>query len=300
MNLIDIRQFFAEEIRAVANLQTDALVEAFAKVPREDFLGPGPWQIAYADARGSSMSALTVGTNYRATDDADPRHLYHNVLIGIDPSRQLNNGHPSTLASWLDALELKKGDRALHVGCGVGYYTAIMAEVVGPHGHVTGVEIDPDLASRARNNLAHLDQVEVLQADGGEFNPQLTDAIFINAGATHLRTAWLDNLRTNGRLLLPLTVAADPNATGMGFMLKVKHEGQSYAARFLSPVMIFPCIGSRHEEANLRLRDAMKLGTWGSVQSLRRESHEPSDTCWLHGDNFCLSTLPVAASSAKD
>lgn len=300
MNLIDIRQFFAEEIRAVANLQTDSLVDAFAKVPREHFLGPGPWQIAYPDARGSSIGGLTVGTNYRATDDADPRHLYHNVLIAIDPSRQLNNGHPSTLASWLDALELKKGDRALHVGCGVGYYTAIIAEVVGPHGHVTGVEIDPDLASRARNNLAHLDQVEVLQADGGEYNPQPADAIFINAGATHLRTAWLENLRTNGRLLLPLTVAADPNATGMGFMLKVKHEGQSYAARFLSPVMIFPCIGSRDEEANQRLRDAMKLGTWGSVQSLRRESHEPSDTCWLHGDNFCLSTLPVAASSVKD
>jgi len=83
-------------------------------------------------------------------------------------------------------------------------------------------------------------------------------------------------------------------------MLKVKHENQSYAARFLSPVMIFPCIGSRDEEANQRLRDAMKLGTWGSVQSLRREAHEATDTCWLHGDNFCLSTFSVAASSGKD
>src|SRR6266849_9812229 len=112
MNLIDIRQFFAEEIQAVANIQTKALVEAFAKVPREHFLGPGPWQIAY--------------------------------------------------------------------------------------------------------------------------------------------------------------------------------------------LMIFPCIGSRDEQANQQLRDAMKLGTWGSVQSLRREAHEPSGSCWLHGDNFCLSTLPVAASSGLD
>src|SRR5438132_2134399 len=123
MNLTDIRQFFAEEIRAVANIQTKALVEAFAKVSRDHFLGPGPWQIAYPDTRGSSIGSLTVGTTYRATDDADPRHLYHNVLIAIDPSRQLNNGHPSTLASWLDALGLKEGDRGLHVGCGFGYYT---------------------------------------------------------------------------------------------------------------------------------------------------------------------------------
>src|SRR6266852_4331190 len=193
MNLIDIRQLFAEEIQAVANIQTKALVEAFAKVPREHFLGPGPWQIAYPDARGSNVG-LTVGANYRETDNADPRHLYHNVLIAIDPSRQLNNGHPSTLASWLDALEIKEGDRVLHVGCGVGYYTAIIAEVVGPNGHVIGVEIDPDLASRARTNLAHLDHVEVLQADGGEYSAQPADAIFINAGATHLRSPWLDNL----------------------------------------------------------------------------------------------------------
>ncbi len=300
MSLIDIRQFFAEEIRAVANIQTEALVAAFAKVPREHFLGSGPWQIAYPDTRGLSMGGLTVGTSYRETDNADPRHLYHNVLIAIDPSRQLNNGHPSTLATWLDALELKEGDRILHVGCGVGYYTAIIAEVVGPKGHVTGVEIDPDLASRARKNLAHVDHVEVLQADGGEYSAEPADAIFINAGATHIRSAWLDNLRPGGRLLLPLTMATDPNANGMGFMLKVEREGQGYAARFLSPVMIFPCIGARDEEANQRLRYAMKLGTWGSVKSLRRESHESSDTCWLHGVTFCLSTSPVAAASGLD
>src|SRR6267154_4696231 len=93
-------------------------------------------------------------------------------------------------------------------------------------------------------------------------------------------TSRLDNLRPGGRLLVPLTFAADPNVNGMGFMLRVTYERQSYAARFLSPVMIFPCIGSRNEESNQRLLDAMKRGTWGAVQSLRRESHEPSDTCW--------------------
>jgi protein-L-isoaspartate(D-aspartate) O-methyltransferase len=298
MNLIDLRQFFAEEIRAVANIQTDALVAAFAKVPREQFLGPGPWQIATPEARGSSMGGMTIGTNYRMTEDADPRHLYHNVLVAIDSERQLNNGHPSTLASWLDALELKEGDRALHVGCGVGYYTAIIAEVIGPNGHVTGDEIDSDIASRARQNLSYLDHVEVFHADGREYHPQPTDAIFINAGATYLPSAWLDALRPGGRLLIPLTVASDPNASGMGFMLKVTRQNQSYEARFLSSVMIFPCIGLRDAESNQRLLEALQRGMWGSVQSLRREPHEPHDTCWLHGDGFCLSTTPSATESA--
>jgi protein-L-isoaspartate(D-aspartate) O-methyltransferase len=300
MNLNDIRQFYAEEIRAVSNIQTQAIVKAFANVPREIFLGSGPWQIANPDACGSNIGCVTKGSTYRTTEDAHPRHVYHNVAIAIDSSRKLNNGHPSSIALWLDALELKEGDHVLHVGCGIGYYTAIIAEVVGPTGHVIGVEIDHDLASRARHNLAYLDQVEVLQTDGGNYNPPSADAIFINAGATHLRAGWLDSLLDNGRLLLPLTVATDPNTHGMGFMLKVRREGQRYAAHFLSPVMIFPCIGSRDEESNQRLRDAMKRGAWGSVQTLRRESHEPSDTCWLHGDIFCLSTLSADIPSVPD
>ena len=86
---------------------------------------------------------MTLST--RSTD-ADPAHLYHDVLVAIDPARRLNNGQPSYLAFCLDALDLREADCVLHVGCGVGYYTAIAAEVVGPGGRVIGVEIDADLA----------------------------------------------------------------------------------------------------------------------------------------------------------
>jgi protein-L-isoaspartate(D-aspartate) O-methyltransferase len=300
MTLDEIRQYYAEEIRAVANIQTEALVAAFAKVAREHFLGPGPWQIANPDSLQAMMpnASAKAGGNYRMTEDENPKHLYHNILIAIDASRNLNNGQPSGLAMWIDALELKTGDRVLHVGCGVGYYTAIMAEVVCASGHVTGVEIDPDLAERARKNLAYLNHAEVVQGNGSEVSTGTADAIFINAGATHPQAVWLDNLKLGGRLILPLTVARDEVSTGMGFMLKVKREKNGYAARFISPVGIFPCIGSRDAESNQRLRETMAKGTWGTVQSLRRDSHEASETCWLHGEGFCLSTLPVAAANA--
>jgi protein-L-isoaspartate(D-aspartate) O-methyltransferase len=285
MEINDIRQFYAEEIRAVANIQSAALIEAFARVPREDFLGAGPWQIASPDI----VSGLV---NYRATEDADPRHLYHNVLVAIDPSRHLNNGQPSTLALFIDSLELKEGDRVLHVGCGVGYYTAIIAEVVGPTGQVTAVEVDGGLAERARNNLAYLSQVRVLHGDGAAYEPGATDAIFINAGATHPQSFWLDGLASGGRLLFPLTFSREPAESGAGFMLKVTRasEGEEYAARFVSPVSIYPCIGARDEQMNTKLREALMRGTWATVKSLRRDTHEPSDTCWLHGGDFCLST----------
>jgi protein-L-isoaspartate(D-aspartate) O-methyltransferase len=141
------RQYYAEELRAVTNLQSEALVRAFAKVPREHFLGPGPWQVG--------------APAYWTTKDADPRRLYHNIVVAIDPSRYLNNGQPSFLAFLIDQLELKPGDSVVHVGCGTGYYTAIMADVVGFQGHVTAMEIDPGLAARAHSNLRCLPHVEV-------------------------------------------------------------------------------------------------------------------------------------------
>ncbi len=61
----------------------------------------------------------------------------------------------------------------------------IIAAVVGPTGHVIGIEIDSELASPTRENLAYLEHVEVLQGDGGEYDPGPSDAIFVNAGVTH-------------------------------------------------------------------------------------------------------------------
>ena len=285
--LEDIRRAYAEEIRAVAKLRSEALVNAFASVRREDFLGPGPWQFVPTDAAGDSAG-------YQTTDDDNPRQLYQNILVAIDPSRNLNNGLPSWLAAWLDARELRAGERILHAGCGVGYYTAIMAEVVGPSGHVIGVEIDEELAARARRNLASFEQVEIVHGDGVNYDPGPTDVIFINAGVTHLKSIWLDSLRPGGRLLLPLTASDESPGQGKGGMLKVQRNGAGYAARFLSTVNVFSCVGARDEEFEQGLRDALQRGDLHAVKSLRRERHEPSETCWLHHGGFCLSTLRVA------
>ncbi|HYH86244.1 MAG TPA: methyltransferase domain-containing protein [Pyrinomonadaceae bacterium] len=294
MELEDLRRFYAEEIRAVSNIQTEALAEAFARVRREDYLGAGPWQIATPDSWQGMAQAGSPGDGYRTTPDADPAHLYHNVLVAIDAARRLNNGQPSSLAAWLDALELRGGERVAHVGCGVGYYTAIIAETVGPVGRVVGVELDEGLAARASANLSRLPNVEVVCADGGDYDPGPSDAIFVNAGATHPRAVWLDGLNDGGRLIVPLTVARNQVEGGGGFMLKVRREGDAYAARILSPVAIFPCVGSRDEAANTRLREALMRGNFPAVRSLRRDAHEAGEACWLHGEDFCLSTEPPA------
>src|SRR5512143_3296716 len=85
-----IRRYYAEEIAAYCSLRSEALVDALASVPRERFLNPGPWLI-----RGITGD---LGGQARQTASADPRHVYHNVAIAIDPARMLFNGQPGTLA----------------------------------------------------------------------------------------------------------------------------------------------------------------------------------------------------------
>jgi protein-L-isoaspartate(D-aspartate) O-methyltransferase len=127
LDLTQYRRFSADEIEAVCKLQTRELVEAFATV---------------------------AGIRTRLTPDADPRRVYHNIAVAIDPSRQLFNGQPGTIGTWIDALGLASGARVLHVGCGLGYYTAVMACAVGQTGRVVAFEVDEALATEARQNRA--------------------------------------------------------------------------------------------------------------------------------------------------
>ena len=71
LTLEQVRAWFAEDLRVVAHLRSPALVDAFRQIPREHFLGPGPWTILGAEPAAAA----------RLTDNDDPRHVYHNVSI---------------------------------------------------------------------------------------------------------------------------------------------------------------------------------------------------------------------------
>jgi protein-L-isoaspartate(D-aspartate) O-methyltransferase len=230
---------------------------------------------------------------YEVTPDGDPRHLYDCVLVALDASRSLNNGEPASLARWLDNLDLAPADRVLHIGCGVGYYTAIAAEAVTPGGRVVGVEVDPELAERARRNLIAWPSVTVLCADGCEFEAEPFDVIFVNAGATEVLPRWLNSLCGEGRLLVPLTVDVPMPNVGVGHMLLVVRRADVYAARFISPVGIFHCKGARTTEGNDLLNGAYQRGGHEEVRSLRRGDHPWGPQCWLHARRLCLSRLAV-------
>jgi protein-L-isoaspartate(D-aspartate) O-methyltransferase len=283
------RQLYAEELRFSARIRSGAVLDAFATVPREAFVGPGPWRI---------KSPLHLG-EYWTTADANPRHVYHDVLIALDETRGINNGQPSMWAKLFDELNLCRGACVVHVGAGAGYYTAILAEIVGPTGRVTAIEIDPQLASRARDNLALWRQTTVTVADGFAFRlDQPTDAIIVNAGVTHIAVNWLDALSANGsRLLVPLT-----NSDGWGGFLLIEREAgeaRHHPARHVSWTGIINCIGGRDSAAEERINAAMKRSLMTNIRSLRRAPDEPDETCWLAAEGWWLSTASIKSSGQQ-
>ncbi|MGH8966856.1 MAG: methyltransferase, FxLD system, partial [Actinomycetes bacterium] len=110
-------------------------------------------------------------------------------------------------AKMLGQLQVAAGQRVLEIGSG-GYNAALLRELVGPEGSVTTLDIDPEIADRARACLttAGYRDVRVVCADGElgapEFGP--FDRIIVTVGTWDIPPAWVEQLASGGRLVVPL------------------------------------------------------------------------------------------------
>ncbi|HEY1750442.1 MAG TPA: methyltransferase domain-containing protein [Caulobacteraceae bacterium] len=283
-----LRQAYADELAGLASLTYAPVARAFAAVPRERFLGPGPWE------------TYTPGLKPGVTPDADPAHVYKNVLVSLDAGKRLNNGEPRFWAMLFERLRPAPGERAIHVGAGTGYYTALLAEMVGRAGAVTGIEYEPDLAARARANLAAWPNVELLAGDGMALADGAADVIVASCGVDQVPVRWVRLLNDGGRLLTPLTAPMDEWAGGgWGANLLVTRQGERFAAELVGGVGIYHCMSGRTEAASERLKaaferlreDAKAGRPPRRVASLRLDGREDEAT-WLAGDGWQLSTTP--------
>jgi len=277
------RSFYAKLICTAAKLDDPRIEEAFRSVKRESFAGPGPWW-------------LNIGAHpYVQTPDDDPAFLYQNLLLALDREREINIGQPSAHAWWLGSLNIKKAETVLQVGAGSGYYTAILAHLVGAHGRVYAYEIDEVLAARARENLKDLHQVEVRMQSGVAPDLPQSDLIYVCAGAAQPSRMWLDALRPGGRLLFPLA----PKGVFGGMLLITRpDQGSNWPAKFISRAGFIGCVGLQDEEAGHRLTEAFSKN-WDRVRSLRLDG-SPDDSCWFAGEGWWLSTADGSQISSND
>jgi protein-L-isoaspartate(D-aspartate) O-methyltransferase len=274
---LKLRRFYAE---LVAGHAAPDITAAFAAVPREPFAGPGPWSIVGAQ----TVRSRERGPRYVRTPDDDPAFLYQNVLVALDTERRIHIGEPSLHALCLDALGPRSGETAIQVGTGSGYYTALLAHLVGPTGRVHAFEIDPALAGRATANLAPWPWAQVHARSGVAEPLPEADAIYVNAGAARPARSWLTALRPGGRVLLPLQ-----SAQGRGGMLRLQRPdgGTAWPARFLSFAAFIP-LRDVPEEDGTALAAAFARGDIWSVRSLRLEG-PPDASCWYDGGDWWLS-----------
>jgi protein-L-isoaspartate(D-aspartate) O-methyltransferase len=178
-----LREALVRQIRAAGGAQREPVHRALRAVPRHVFLPEVSLEEAYA-----------AGTPVVTKRDPDGRPLSSASAPGI-------------VAAMLDQLDVHPGQRVLEIGAGTGYNAALLAELAGPGGRVTSIDVDPWCTARARRALERTGHaVDLRTGDGahGTGDGATFDRIIVTAGAWDIPPAWFDQLAVGGRLVLPL------------------------------------------------------------------------------------------------
>jgi protein-L-isoaspartate(D-aspartate) O-methyltransferase len=115
---------------------------------------------------------------------------------------------PSLVAAMLEQLDVRDGHHVFEAGAGTGWNAAVLATLAGPSGHVSTIDIDPEITAQAAANLqrAGFPGVHVATGDAGlgvqENAPY--DRAIVTIGSLDVPPAWFGQLRPGGRLVVPL------------------------------------------------------------------------------------------------
>ncbi|MEM6495102.1 MAG: SAM-dependent methyltransferase [Pseudomonadota bacterium] len=267
------RHFFAKLMLAAGGGKFSPLESAVAAVPRERFLGKGPWQVF-------------VNGEYLTTPTDDPAFVYNNYLIALDAENGINNGEPFLHANWISAVTPNIAEIVCHVGAGTGYYSALMAHMVGPDGEVQAFEVDPNLAQKAETNLSRYRNVGVHAANAVDNSIPDADVIYVNAGLPTPPAHWLRALRPNGRMIFPWRPTQN-----VGLALIVTRTDQGLAATPLMRSLFIPCVGVTSpmlKPANLNPFDA-----WKTRAVHLTENSQPDESAIAVFDDVWFSRDPL-------
>ncbi|MEM1765895.1 MAG: protein-L-isoaspartate O-methyltransferase [Zestosphaera sp.] len=159
-------------------LKSEEVIRAMLSVPREEFVPLRYRELAYLD------TPLSIG--YGQTISA-----------------------PHMVAIMTEALKPSRGNKVLEIGAGSGYQAAIIAEIVKPEGHVWTIEIVPELAKFAEENLrrtSYSHYVTVVVGDGSRGYEEAApyDRIIVTAAAPKVPEPLISQLKEGGRIVIPV------------------------------------------------------------------------------------------------
>lgn len=189
-----LRSQMVDQLHDVNEAKTEALARVFAAVPREVFAPDAPVEKVY-DAEAAVVTRCDSEGN--ATSSVSAARIQ---------------------AMMLDQANVQPGMRVLEVGSG-GYNAALIAELVGPEGQVTSIDIDPWVTDRATQFLAetgYADAVTVVTGDAEHGAPEGApyDAIIVTVGSWDIPPAWPEQLAAAGTLVVPLRMCGGTRSIG--------------------------------------------------------------------------------------
>ncbi|WP_460540287.1 methyltransferase, FxLD system [Glycomyces halotolerans] len=186
-----------ERLRERGAVKSDAVAQAMLTVPRHRFIPEVPVKTAYSDE--------VIVTKRNSDGDA------------VSSASQ-----PAIVAQMLEQLDVRPGDRVLEIGAGTGYNAALLAELTGPAGSVSTVDLDADTVRRARSALDSLgcERVTVAHGDGELGLPEAApyDRIIATVGTWDLPAAWWDQLVDGGRLVAPLQIRSSEHSIAFDYV----------------------------------------------------------------------------------
>ena len=165
-------------------------------------------------AHSAGQSAARVARAMEAVPRARFLPASHRHLAGQDAPLPIGEGQtnsqPTTVADMLALLDVREGQRALDLGAGSGWTTALLADLVGPDGEVLGIERQQRLLAPARAALARTapaGRARIRAARPGVLGaPEAApfDRILVSAGARRLPPSLPDQLGEGGIPVIPV------------------------------------------------------------------------------------------------
>lgn len=151
---------------------------------------------------------------------------------------------PYIVALMTQSLQLNENDKVLEIGTGSGYQAAVLAEIVK---EVYTIEIVKELAIGAEFRLNELGykNVKVKNADGyfGWEEKGPFDAIIVTAAANHVPPPLLEQLKDNGKLIIPLG-----STLTFQTLTLVTKKSNDLETEFITSVRFVPLTGKALEE----------------------------------------------------
>ncbi|KUO50137.1 MAG: hypothetical protein APF76_06650 [Desulfitibacter sp. BRH_c19] len=158
-------------------LKTSSIKEALLKVDRINFIIPEYKEYVYQDRPLPLKEGQTIS-------------------------------QPLTVIFMLELLQPKNGHHVLDVGSGSGWTTALLSELVGEDGNVYAIERINSLKKFGEENLSKLGYENVLfmEGNGAKGWPENApfDRILVNASAKTIPPALTEQLKTGGKMVIPL------------------------------------------------------------------------------------------------